>query len=116
MLNVLTKTLCATLITSVIAPAAMASVNEEKYTAYCEVFGKPTTCVVVDTRTIHGFLDTRAIYSAKYRYTVKGRFVGAHGYLTWDSLNNKVYKYPYRLNHGLTQVSPDLVIEGVSWD
>jgi hypothetical protein len=59
MLNVLTKTLCVTLITSVIAPAAMASVNEEKYTAYCEV-----------------------------------------------------YKYPYRLNHGLTQVSPDLVIEG----
>jgi hypothetical protein len=116
MLNVLTKTLSATLIASVIAPAAMASVNEEKYTAYCEVFGKPTTCVVVDTRTNSGFLDTRAIYNAKYRYTVKGRFVSTRGYLTWDSLNNKVYKYPYRVNHGLTQVSPDLLIEGVSWD
>lgn len=116
MLNVLTKTLCATLAASVITPAAIASVNEEKYTAYCEVFGNPTICLVVDTRTIRGFLDTRVVHSAKYGYVVKGQFVGAQGYLTWDSLNKKVYKYPYRLNHGLTQVSPDLVIEGVSWD
>jgi hypothetical protein len=104
------------LVTSVIAPSALASVGDEKYSAYCEVFGNPTTCVVTDTRTVHGFLDTREVRNAKYNYTVRGRFDGARGYLTWDSVSGKVYKYPYRVNHGLTQVSPDLLIEGVSWD
>lgn len=116
MLSVLTKALSTTLLTVTVAPTALAQVGAEKYTTYCEVFGKPSTCTVVDTRTHNGFLDTRAIYNNTYGYTMKQRFVGARGFMTWDSYNGKMYKFPYEVVNGMSRVTPDLVIQGVTWD
>ena len=116
MLSQSAKVLFVTLLTMSAPKVALAQVPVEKYTTYCEVFGKPSTCTVVDTRTSDGFLNTRAIYNNPYGYTMKQRFVGARGFMTWDSYNGKLYSYPYEPKGRLSQVTPDLAVEGVSWD
>jgi hypothetical protein len=116
MLSQSTKVLLVTMLTLSAPKVALAQVGAEKYTTYCEVFGKPSTCTVVDTYTSNGFLDTRAIYNNRYGYTMKQRFVGAKGFLTWDSYNGKVYSYPYQVKGGLSRVTPDLVVDGVGLD
>jgi hypothetical protein len=95
---------------------AFATQPVEKYTERCAVNGRPSVCVVVDTRTSNGFLDTRSIYNNEYGYTMKQRFVGAKGFVTWDSVTNSTYKYPYRVVNGASQVTPHLTIVNVSWD
>jgi hypothetical protein len=112
------KALFATLLAlSPLSPAIASSPEVYRYTERCWVYERPTTCVVVDTRTHDGFLDTRGIYNDQYGYTMKQRFVGAHGFLTWDSVTKQTYKYPYEAVRDYTsRVTPHLVIMNVSWD
>lgn len=117
MLKQLSKILIATTCAISAPTAAFSQVHVEKYTEYCEVFGRSSTCVVVDTRTHDGFLNTRGIYNNQYGYTMKQRFVGAKGFMTWDSYTKKVYKFPYQsLGNQTSRVTPHLTITGVSWD
>lgn len=116
MLSTLTKALSATLMVFTVPTPVLAQVHVEKYTAYCEVFGKPSTCTVVDTRNADGFLNTRGVYNNTYGYTMKQRFVEGRGFMTYDSYNGKMYKFTYEVVNGMSRVTPDLVIEGVSWD
>lgn len=96
---------------------ALATVPSERYTEQCWVFKKASTCMVVDTRTHNGFLDTRTIYNSEYSYTFKQVWVQGKGFMSWDSVTKKQYKYSYKMPHDtLSQVSPHLKIKNVSWD
>lgn len=88
-----------------------------RFTERCWVMSRPTTCVVMDTRTHDGFLDTRAIHSSQYGYTMTQYWQEGKGFVTWDSVTKRKYKYPYKaVGHLRSQVTPHLVITNVSWD
>jgi hypothetical protein len=73
--------------------------------------------VVIDTRTRDGFLNTRNIFNDEYGYTFKSYFREGKGFVSWDSVTQGEYKFPYRAVRDFTsQVSPHLVIMNVSWD
>lgn len=101
-----------------LAPApALATVPVEKYQEACWVNERPSVCTVVDTRTPDGFINTRNIYNNEYSYTFKQRWVEGQGFVTWDSVTKREYKYQYQPVRDYTsRVSPHLVIMNVSWD
>jgi hypothetical protein len=97
--------------------AGFASPNVEKYTERCWVKANLSTCVIVDTRTPDGFLNTRGIYNNEYGYTMKQRFVGAKGFVTWDSVTKSTYSFPYKvLANRSMMVTPHLVIDNIPLD
>jgi hypothetical protein len=110
----LKATLLATI--TLLSPMA-AQANPYRYTEECWVMGKPSTCVVIDTRTKDGFLNTRNIFNNEYSYTMKQYWREGAGFVTWDSQSNRAYKYPYEAVADYTsRVSPHLIIKNVSWD
>lgn len=109
------KVLLTTL--SVLYPLAANSSSVYRYIEPCWVHGNPTECVVVDTRTPEGFLHTRNIFNDAHSYTFKSRWNDNVGFVSWDSVSGREYKFPYRAVRDYTsQVSPHLVIMNVSWD
>ena len=74
-------------------------------------------CKVIETRESGGALRTRNIFSNKWKLTIKGRFDKEKGYMTWDSYNNREYKWEYKPGGtGWTYVMPGVLLENVSWD
>jgi len=96
---------------------ALASPKVHRYVETCWVLNKPTTCVVVETRTRNGSLNTRNIFNDQYSYTMKQSWRDGEGFMTWDSWSNRTYKYYYQgVAEYTSKVTPHLIIMNVSWD
>lgn len=79
------------------------------------------TCVVIETRETGGALRTRAIFSNRFKLTIKSYFDKEKGFMTWDSHNKFAYKYEYKVGgvDGLgawSYVMPGFLLQNVSWD
>ena len=79
------------------------------------------TCKVVETRETGGALRTRAIFSNRFKLTIKSYFDSKKGFMTYDSHNKFSYKYEYKVGgvDGLgawTYVMPGFLLQNVSWD
>jgi hypothetical protein len=88
-----------------------------KYTERCWLDYEVTTCRVTDIRNSQGFLDSRVIIPANGRgyYVNSGFFLGK--FMTHDSRRAEWYRFNYKPEgQGNTRVSPNLVIESISWD
>ena len=78
-------------------------------------------CVVIETRETGGALRTRAIFSNRFKLTIKSYFDPVKGFMTWDSHNKFAYKYEYKVGgvDGLgawSYVMPGFLLQNVSWD
>jgi hypothetical protein len=78
-------------------------------------------CVVIETRETGGALRTRAIFSNRFKLTIKSYFDKEKGFMTWDSHNKFAYKYEYKVGgvDGLgawSYVMPGFLLQNVSWD
>ena len=78
-------------------------------------------CVVIETRETGGALRTRAIFSNRFKLTIKSYFDPVKGFMTWDSHNKFAYKYEYKVGgvDGLgawSYVMPGFLVQNVSWD
>jgi hypothetical protein len=78
-------------------------------------------CIVVETREKGGALRTRAIFSNRFKLTIKSYFDSKLGFMTYDSHNNFSYKWEYKVGGvtGLgawTYVMPGFLVQNVSWD
>lgn len=94
-----------------------------RYTATCYLeAGNGATysdeCVVIETRTASGGLNTRNIFSNRLGLTVRGRFREGLGYMTWDSHNKFEYKWDYKPGKitGSSYIMPGVSVENLSWD
>jgi hypothetical protein len=79
------------------------------------------SCTVVETREKGGALRTRAIFSNRFKLTIKSYFDSKLGFMTYDSHNNFSYKWEYKVGGvtGLgawTYVMPGFLVQNVSWD
>ena len=79
------------------------------------------TCVVIETRETGGALRTRAIFSNRFKLTIKSYFDKEKGFMTYDSYNKFAYKYEYKVGgvDGLgawSYVMPGFLLQNVSWD
>lgn len=106
-----------------ISPLSALASPATRYTAPCYLEpGSGITyqdeCVVIETRTGKGFLNTRNIFSNRFGLTVKGRFREGVGYVTWDSHNDYEYKWEYEVGRipGTSYVMPRFSVEGLPWD
>lgn len=95
----------------------LAQVKTEGYTERCWLDFEVTSCRVIDVRDRQGFLESRSISPVNgkgyyvYSTFVRGKFV------TFDSRRGAWYKFNYQPEgQGSTRVSPNLVIESISWD
>ncbi len=74
-------------------------------------------CVVVETRETGGALRTRAIFSNRFKLTIKSYFDPKKGFMTYDSHNKFAYKFEYKPGRtGWTYVMPGFLLQNVSWD
>ena len=78
-------------------------------------------CVVIETRETGGALRTRAIFSNRFKLTIKSYFDKEKGFMTYDSHNKFAYKFEYKVGgvDGLgawTYVMPGFLLQKVSWD
>jgi hypothetical protein len=78
-------------------------------------------CVVVETRETGGALRTRAIFSNRFKLTIKSYFDPKKGIMTYDSHNKFAYKFEYKVGgvNGLgawSYVMPGFLLQNVSWD
>jgi hypothetical protein len=94
-----------------------------RYTATCHLEAEngatyTDQCVVIETRTASGGLNTRNIFSDRLGLTVKGSFRDGLGYMTWDSHNKFEYKWEYKPGKitGSSYVMPGVSVENLSWD
>ncbi len=94
-----------------------------RYTATCYLEAENGStytdeCVVIETRTASGGLNTRNIFSNRFGLTVKGSFREGLGYMTWDSHNKYEYKWEYKPGRitGSSYVMPGVSVENLSWD
>ena len=79
------------------------------------------TCKVIETRETGGALRSRAIFSNRFKLTIKSRFDKEKGFVTWDSHNKFEYKFEYKIGgvDGLgawSYVMPGFLLQNVSWD
>lgn len=110
------KALLASMV-AVFLPSVANATPIYRYVEPCWVFEQPTMCVVIDTRTSDGFLNTRNIFNDKYSYTFRSYWREGKGFVSWDSVSREEYKFPYQAVRELvSQVSPHLAIMNVSWD
>jgi len=92
-------------------PCALETANEFQMDA----------CVVIETRETGGALRTRAIFSNRFKLTIKSYFDPKKGFMTYDSHNKFAYKWEYKVGsvNGLgawSYVMPGFLLENVSWD
>ena len=78
-------------------------------------------CVVIETRETGGALRTRAIFSNRFKLTIKSYFDPVKGFMTYDSHNKFAYKWEYKVGgvDGLgawSYVMPGFLLQNVSWD
>ena len=78
-------------------------------------------CVVIETRETGGALRTRAIFSNRFKLTIKSYFDPVKGFMTYDSHNKFAYKWEYKVGgvDGLgawSYVMPGFLVQNVSWD
>lgn len=78
-------------------------------------------CIVIETRETGGALRTRAIFSNRFKLTIKSYFDPVKGFMTWDSHNKFAYKWEYKVGgvDGLgawSYVMPGFLLQNVSWD
>ena len=78
-------------------------------------------CVVIETRETGGALRTRAIFSNRFKLTIKSYFDPKKGFMTYDSHNKFTYKFEYKVGgvDGLgawSYVMPGFLLQNVSWD
>lgn len=78
-------------------------------------------CIVIETRETGGALRTRAIFSNRFKLTIKSYFDPKKGFMTYDSYNKFAYKWEYKVGgvDGLgawSYVMPGFLLQNVSWD
>ena len=78
-------------------------------------------CIVIETRETGGALRTRAIFSNRFKLTIKSYFDPVKGFMTYDSHNKFAYKWEYKVGgvDGLgawSYVMPGFLLQNVSWD
>jgi hypothetical protein len=78
-------------------------------------------CTVIDTRDPGGALQTRGIFSNRFSLSIKSRFDPVRGFLTWDSVSGREYRWNYQTEYGksgavLSRVIPGFLVEGIPWD
>ena len=81
----------------------------------------PDVCKIVETRETGGALRTRAIFSNRFKLTIKSYFDPKKGFMTYDSHNKFAYKFEYKVGgvDGLgawSYVMPGFLLQNVSWD
>lgn len=116
-----------TAVLAVLLAATPALANQtHRYTATCYLESAGTLyrdeCVVIDTRTSDGALHARNIFSNRFGLTIKGRFKQGVGYVTWDSHNQREYKWEYKVgrvegsDNPYSYVMPGILVENIPWD